>query len=440
MFNIRKRFKVIIILLLVTSGVIFSQEKLSLTIDRAIEIGLENSKTLHSSYMNVKSYEAKEKETDASLLPSLKLKASYKRLSEVDPFIISTPFGEFPISPSILDNYSTQLTLSQQLFTGFRLKSQSEIAELTSSAVKEQYNADKSNLIYNIKNAYWSLFKAQQLKKVVDENVDQFKAHLTDAKNMMSVGMMTNNDVLKIEVQLSDAMFRQSDAENAVQLAKVGLANVLGISLSTDFEIASSTEINVKKYDELNSLVEKAVEIRPEVKAADYMVKAGESNVTIAKSGWYPQLSLEGNFYYSRPNQRIVPAEDKFNDTWDVGINLNMNIWDWMTTAHKTDQAQASLAQSVDALGSIKDGVTLEVTQNFLNMQQGKNKIEISELTVKQALENMRVTDEKFKSGLALSSDLIDAEVALLQAKTNYTNSLVDFELSKARLEKSIGQ
>jgi len=190
----------------------------------------------------------------------------------------------------------------------------------------------------------------------------------------------------------------------------------------------------------LNSLVEKAVEIRPEVKAADYMVKAGESNVTIAKSGWYPQLSLEGNFYYSRPNQRIVPAEDKFNDTWDVGINLNMNIWDWMTTAHKTDQAQASLAQSVDALGSIKDGVTLEVTQNFLNMQQGKNKIEISELTVKQALENMRVTDEKFKSGLALSSDLIDAEVALLQAKTNYTNSLVDFELSKARLEKSIGQ
>ena len=439
MLNVREKLKLILILILATNGVIFSQEKLSLTIDKAIEIGLENSKTLHSSFMNVKSYEAKSKETNAAMLPSLKLRASYKRLSDVDPFIINTPYGNFTVSPTILNNYSTQLTLSQPLFTGFRLKSQSEIAELSTKAAQEQYSAAKSDLVYDIKNAYWSLFKAQQLKKVLDENVDRFKAHLTDAKNMMSVGMMTNNDVLKIEVQLSDAMFNQSEAENAVKLSKVALANVLGISLGTDFEIASTTQLNTQKYDKLNSLVEKAVELRPEVKAADLRVKAGESGVTAAKSGWYPQISLEGNFYYSRPNQRIFPAKDEFNDTWDVGVNLNMNIWDWMTTAHRTDEAQASLAQSIDALGTIKDGVTLEVTQNYLNMQQGKNKIEIADLTIKQAKENMRVTDEKFKSGLALSSDLIDAEVALLQAETNYTNSVVDFELAKARLEKSIG-
>ena len=440
MLNVSEKVKLILLLMLATSGIIFSQEKLSLTIDKAIEIGLENSKTLHSSFMNVKSYEARSKETDAAMLPKLKLRASYKRLSDVDPFEINTPYGNFVVSPTILNNYSTQLTLSQPLFTGLRLKSQSDIAELSTKAAQEQYKAVKSDLIYDIKNAYWSLFKAQQLKKVLDENVDQFKAHLTDAKNMMSVGMMTNNDVLKIEVQLSDAMFKQTEAENAVQLSKVALANVLGISLDTDFVIVSATQLNTKKYDELNNLVEKAVDLRPEVKAADLRVKASESGVTAAKSGWYPQISLEGNFYYSRPNQRIVPAKDEFNDTWDLGVSLNMNIWDWMTTAHKTDQAQASLAQSMDALGSIKDGVTLEVTQNYLNMQQGKDKIEIAGLTVKQAEENLRVTDEKFRSGLELSSDLIDAEVALLQAKTNYTNSVVDFELAKARLEKSIGE
>lgn len=440
MFNFREKIKLSVVIMIAASGVLFGQEKISLSIEKAIEIGLENSKTLHSSFMNVKSYEANSKATNAAMLPSLKLRASYKRLSEVDPFVISTPFGEFPIAPSILNNYSTQLTLSQPLFTGFRLKSQSDIADLSTQAAKEQYSAAKSELVYNIKNAYWSLFKSEKLKKVLDENVDRFKAHLADAKNMMSVGMMTNNDVLKIEVQLSDAMFNQSEMENAVQLSKVALANVLGISLDTDFQITSSTQLNTQKYDELNRLVEKAVEIRPEVKAADLRVQAGESGVTAAKSGWYPQISLEGNFYYSRPNQRIVPAKDEFNDTWDVGVNLNMNLWDWMTTAHRTDEAQASLAQSIDALGTIKDGVTLEVTQNYLNMQQGKNKIEIAGLTVKQAEENMRVTDEKFKSGLALSSDLIDAEVALIQAKTNYTNSVVDFELAKARLEKSIGE
>jgi len=91
-------------------------------------------------------------------------------------------------------------------------------------------------------------------------------------------------------------------------------------------------------------------------------------------------------------------------------------------------------------MGTIKDNITLEVTQNYLNVNQAKQKIQISKQAVEQAEENMRVTSDKFRNGLALSSDAIDAGVALLVAKTNYTNSIVDYELAKARLEKSIGQ
>ena len=417
-----------------------AQEKLSLTVEQAVEIGLQNSKTLHSSLMKVKSAKAKLKEINAGRLPSLKLSASYRKLSPVDPFIIDTPFGTFEAAPVFFDNYSSQLSLFQPIFTGFKLSSSTEIAKQTANTAAEEYNKDKSDLVFNIKNGYWSLFKTAQLKRVMDENVQAVKAHLEDAKSLMKVGMLTKNDVLKLEVQLSDMMFKQIDAENGVKLATVGLSSVLGIPLNTNIEAVSSAELIQNDYDELNKLIDDAVQKRPEIKSADHRIRASQAGVTLAKSSWYPQISVFSNYYYSKPNPRVIPAKNEFRNTWDAGVNLSLNVWDWLTTEHQTEQAEAQLFQSVDAMGIIKDNITLEVTQNFLNVNQSKRKIEISELTIKQAEENMRITSEKFKNGLAISSDAIDAETALSTAKINYTNSIVDYELAKARLDKSIGK
>jgi outer membrane protein TolC len=419
---------------------LFAQEKLSLSIDQAIELGLKNSKMLHSSLMKVKSAESKVKEVSALRLPSLKLSARYTRLSKVDPFIITTPLGSFPIAPGIYDNYATQLSLTQSLFTGFRILGNINLNEELSNATNEEYNKDKSDLLFNIKNSYWNVFKAQQFKKVMDETVEQMKAHLQDAKNLEKAGLLTKNDVLKIEVQYSNILYQQIDAENAVKLSIVALNNTLGIPLETQTEITSTANLSEYQTDELSKLISAAIEKRPEVKAADSRIKASEAGVTLAQSSWYPQVSLYGNYYYSKPNQRILPSRNQFDATWDAGVMLNMNIWDWLTTKHQTDQAEAQLEQAKDGFGMIKDGITLEVTQNYLSVNQAKRKIDIAKLNVEQAEENLRVTSEKFKNGYSTSSELIDAETALISAKTNYTTSVVDFELAKAKLEKSIGK
>lgn len=426
--------------ILLISGTISAQEKLSLTIEQAIEIGLKNSKSLHSSLMRVKASESKLKEVNALRLPSVKLNAGYRKLSEVDPFIITTPFGSFPIAPGIFDNYSAQVSIFQPLFTGFKLVGNITMNEELANASIEEFNRDKNELLFNIRNSYWTVFKAQQFNKVMDETVEQIKAHVQDAKNLEKAGIMTRNDILKLEVQLSNTLYQQIESENAVKLSMVALNNTLGIFLNTEIEIASSANLSSNQTHELAALVTEAVENRPEIKAANSRIKASEAGVTLAQSSWYPQISLYGNYYYSKPNQRILPTQNRFDGTWDAGISLNMNIWDWLTTKHQTDQAEAQLAQAVDGLGMIKDGITLEVTQNFLSVNQAKRKIEIAKLNVEQAEENLRVTSQKFKNGLSTSSELIDAETALISAKTNYTASVVDFELAKARLEKSIGK
>ena len=193
---LKKQITFVVMLLFTAVSFITAQEKLTLTVEQAIETGIQNSKMLHSSLMRVKSAEAKVKEANALRLPSLKMNARYTRLSEVDPFIISTPFGSFPIAPGIFDSWGAQVSLLQPLFTGFRLAGNIEVNEKLSDATNEEYNKDKIELKFNIKNAYWSLFKATQFKKVLDETVDQVKAHLNDAKNLEKAGMMTKNDIL----------------------------------------------------------------------------------------------------------------------------------------------------------------------------------------------------------------------------------------------------
>ncbi len=418
----------------------FGQETRRLSLEESIQIGLKNSELIHSSQMKVNYAEAKWSEVNTYRLPSLKLNAAYTRLSEIEPFILNTPFGNFDIQPSIVNNYNIKLSLQQPIFTGFKLSSGSNIAEYNYEAQKQEYTKDEKQLIYDIKNAYWSLFKVTKVKSVVDENIDLIKAHLSDVKNFFENGISTKNDVLKVQVQLAEAQLRQIDADNGVKLARSNLNNVIGLPLATDTEVQSDVVLDENNAQDLDQLIQEAIENRPELKAMDFRLKAGESGVTMAESGWYPQIYLAGDYIYARPNQRIFPAEDKFNGTWDVSVGLSWDIWNWLATSDQTQQAEAQLEQVKDGYKSLKDGISLEVTQNYLNLLKAKEKVMASDQSVHQAEENYRVTNETFKNGLALNSDLLDAEFALLQAKTNYIQSLADYELAKAGLEKSIGK
>jgi len=417
-----------------------AQGKLSLNVSQAVELALGNSKVLHSSLMKVKNSEAKVKEAMAFRLPSVKLNARYTRLSEVDPFVISTPFGSFPIAPGIYNNYAIQLTLSQPIFTGFRLSGNVNLNEKLNEATNEDYNKDKSELIFNVKNSYFNTYKSILYKKVLDEMVIQIGSHLQDVKNLEKVGMMAKNDVLKIEIQYSNVLFQQVDAENLVNLSRISLNNVLGIDLSTLLELTEEIKMTDVQSLKMDDLIYEAMSNRSELKSAEARIDAGKAGVILAQSNWYPQINAYGNYYYSRPNQRIMPSKDQFDATWDAGVVLSMNIWDWLSTKHQTDQAEALLAQAKDGLNLIKDGISLEVTSNYFNINQAEKKIKIAKLSVEQAEENNRVTSDKFKMGMATSSEIIDSETALITAKTNYTNAIIDYELAKAKLEKSISK
>jgi outer membrane protein TolC len=417
-----------------------AQEKRQLTLDESLKIGLENSKTLHSSKLKIVSAEAQLSSANAAGLPSLTLGANYTRLSSVDPYIITIQgFGSFTVSPAILDNYTAKLSLQQPLFTGFKISSNSDMAKNNSLAAKQDYSKDEQEVIYNVKNAYWNLFLAGKLKEAIDENVQQMKAHLEDIQNFFKQGLATKNEVLKVEVQLSEAQLSQIDARNSVKIATVNFDNVINIPLSTEIEIQKEVLVENENIEEIDQLIDKAMKNRPDLKSLQFRLEASKNGITAAQSGWYPQVVLSGEYDYEKPNSRVLPTENKFNGTWAVSVGLNYSLWDWGITKSQTTQAESQYEQTKDSFNTLKDAVTLDVTQTYYNLVKAKEKVLVTQQTVSQAEENYRVTDDKFRQGLTLNSELLDAEVALVQAKTNNAQSIADYELAKAQIERSTG-
>ena len=412
------------------------------TLEQSIETGLKNSKELKISQAKVIGSDAKITEVSSQMLPRLSLAASYTRFSSVPAFEIQTPIFPQPIKiqDAILNNYSVKLSLQQPLFTGFRLSSLKSAADYNYQAEELQYDSDVNKFALTIQIAFWNFYKDKEHLKLANENLQLIQKHLDETKEFFNNELVTKNDVLKMEVQSSNAELNLVDAKNNLDLARINFNKTIGIDLnsSSDIEIP---DISSDKNDyDPDQLLEEAKQKRNELKSAEYRLKASTEGVTAATSNWFPNVYLFGDVYYNRPNQRYQPLEDKFNDSWDAGVSLSWDLWNWGYNSSQTTQAEQLKVQTESNLELLNDAVEVEVYRTYLNYSKAYDRITISKKAVEQADENYRTTKEKYEAQIATSTDLIDAEVSLLQAKTNLTNALADFQVTKIQLEKAVGR
>ncbi|OGD22083.1 MAG: hypothetical protein A2W03_05510 [Candidatus Aminicenantes bacterium RBG_16_63_16] len=446
----RKYEPLAVALILLGLPVWVSAQKKPLALEAAVAAGIEASPALHASLMRAESASAKAREIAAGRLPSFKLGGGYTRLSEIPPFAVSLPLFPNPIvvSQNYFNSFSLRLGVQQPLFTGFRLQAGEESARLLEQSAGQDLEKDRAEFVFHVKSAYWGLARAREFEKVIDENILQVGEHLKDVRAFFDQGLLTKNDVLRAELELSNAELMKIDARNAAEIALTTLNSLIGWPLDTDVELTSSPGDSPQPGTEAaggqvragdRPQVEEALGRRPELKSAELRIRASEQGVKAARAGYYPQVFLAGNYYYLRPNPRLLPALDKFRGTWDVGISVSFDIWNWGQTRSQAEQARAQLAQARDARELLEDRAILEITQSRLNLARALDKIKLAGLTVTQAEENLRVTRERFKQGVALSVDVLDADVALLRAQVNRTQAAIDLELARASLDKAMG-
>jgi outer membrane protein len=429
------------LLLLLAPFLAQAQGSRKLKLDEAMKLGLEQSRSLKLSQSKMALMDAKFVELKDMALPSVQLSASYYRLSDVPAFTFQMSPHSEPITlfPVILNNYSTRASVSEPVFTGFRLKNGILSQQYLLEASKLDFEKDKSDITNNIVNAYYNLYKVQISKKLIQESLKDADERLKVVKNLEQQGLAIHNDVLRVELQRSNIELSEVDANNNLEVANYNFGVLTGLPDGTIVEIDSVDLFRAKDFKSFPDYLKTSLDKRSDLKAADMRRKAAETNMKVARGNFFPNLSVGANYYYSDPNPRYVPPVDAFHSTWDVGLSLNWNLTSLYTTHHQESEAKTVILQNTIAGDQITDAIRMEVNQDFVNYEQSLKKIDIAQRSVSQAEENYRTMLSKYNNSTALLSELLDADVLKLQAKLNLTFAKADAEIAFSHLLKSTG-
>ena len=186
--------------------------------------------------------------------------------------------------------------------------------------------------------------------------------------------------------------------------------------------------------------IDQALASRSDLAALEARIRASQASVSASYGGYFPQLFFSANYYYGKPNQRYFPPLDQWKDSWDFGVQLQLDVWNWGATAAQTEQAEATLRANQEMLAQMQQTVSLDVQRSTLSAKRVRDKVAVARLGLNQAEENARMSADKYHAGLATSSELLDANLALVQAKTSLSGALAEQEVADARLARSLGK
>lgn len=412
-----------------------------ITLSEAIKQGLSQSANLKLDDAKLSAAEARYGITRNYGLPSVKAIGNYTRLSDIEPFRIQVSPNSEPVTlfPVILNNYSTRLSVSENVFSGFRLKYGLQSSQFLLDAARLDKEKDKADVVLNIVSAYYNLYKAMRTQKVIQQSLIQANERVKLLQNMENAGTATHNDVLRTQLQQSNLELTEADINSNMDMALYNFKLMLGIADSVNITIDTNTISGMHSTQELKNYMQAALSSRADLKAINLREKAAESNVNVVKGNYYPQVSVGANYYYSNPNSRYLPPEAEFHGTWDVGINLVWDLSALYTNKKQVAESQANVDIAASQQALISDAVKMEVNQGYLTYTNALEKVSVAQKAVTQADENYRVTLSRFNNSVALLTDLLDAEVLQLQARMNEASMQADAEVAYHKLLKAIG-
>jgi outer membrane protein TolC len=436
-----KRFFYYSLLLMLAAPAAALAQGKPLTLGEAIKLGLENSSALKADDARLASAEARYGITRSLALPSVKAIAGYTKLSDIDPFMIQVSPNSEPVTlfPVITNNYMTRLSVNQNVFTGFRLKYGLQSSMYVMEALKLDKEKDKADVVINIVNAYYNLYKAMRSQRVIHESLLQSGERVKMLQSMENAGTATHNDVLRTELLQSNIELTEADVNSNVEIASFNFKLMLGLPDSASVTIDTSLAAGSHNTQQLKDYMSAALNGRPELKAIDLREKAAETNVDLVKGNYYPQVSVGANYYYSNPNPRYIPPREEFKGTWDLGINLVWDISSLYTNKKQIAEQKANVEVISAQEVAISDAVKMEVNQAYLSYTNSLEKVQVAHKAAAQADENYRVTLSRFNNNIALLTDLLDADVLQLQAHMSEASTQADAEVAYHKLLKAIG-
>ena len=373
--------------------------------------------------------------------PSATASAGYTRTNHVDEFGVPQPNGALRvIYPDIPDNFRTRLELVWPVYTGGRADALERAAQAEATASGSDLAAMRLDLRLEVARAYWALVTAEETVRVLDATVTWADRSLADVRTRVDAGFLPPNDVSRSEAQRARQALLLIEAKGRVQLVTVDLSRLMGLTEPVPIEPVDRLESPVPTSGDTSALVTEALGQRPELTALSLRAESVDARLSAIAATRKPTVAFASGYDVANPNPRIFPRQDAWQDSFDISLNVSWNVWDSGRAAAERTEAQWSATALRERKAEAEAQIRGDVQKQLVELASSRAALVPAGLAVTAAEETRRVVDDRYEAGVATTLDVLDAQLAVLQAALDRTRVLADIRLSEARLARILGR
>ncbi len=425
-----------------------AQSATGLTLEDAVRIGLEKSRTLEIARLDRDMAGQKIRESWSAVLPQISTGFNYTR--SLKPSVLFFPLDALkggsssafsPIEISADNTANATLNVSQPLFNG------SAIAGIRAAGIvrrmsEEAYRNAESATVADIKMAYFDALISRDQLKLIEQSVARWEQSRKDTRSMFRQGVVADIDTLKAFLSVENLRPDLIQAENRVGITMTRLKNVMGLSPDSSVVLSGKLELAKGAYpSEIAEAYREALEMRPDFRQLDLQVQAQGEKVSAARAEHLPVVSAFGQLESQTAfNDGVKPSASRWPVSSSVGLQVSLPIFTGFRTSSKVEQAKIEQLQTRTRLEDLRANIRAEIEVRMANFTESQKRIEVQTKTISVAERSYRISQLRFKEGIGSRLELTDAELQLNKAKTNYLQAVYDYLVSSVNLDRALGR
>ena len=411
-------------------------DSLSLSVEQLFEQGIAQSLRIGADQLKEEMAALRTRTARTLRLPDIEvgLKGGYVGQPVVFEHGISDPTR--PDAPDWSQNYAIDFT--QPLYRGGKIKYAIRQADLQRNIAALQTATDQADLKLELLRQYLDLFSLYKQHQVLARNIAESERRLKDIRQMKREGLITNNDVLRSEMQLTDNNLSLLQTENNIRLVSQQLDILLGLDegllLRPDTTLLDKVFV-LESYDDY---VLQAYDAAPAMRLLQQQTELARNNIRLTRADNLPNLSLYASNTLARPVSRTLA--DMYNNNWNVGLSLSYSLSSLYQNRHKLREARRNVALQRNAEEQQKQDLRIGIHTAYLKHNEALQRVEALKLSVRQAEENYRIMRNRYLSQLAILTDLLDADNLRLNAELQLTTARTQVIYTYYQLQRAAGR
>lgn len=333
--------------------------------------------------------------------------------------------------------WSGAVVVTQPIYMGGGIKALNEMTRIGEQMAYDASEYSHQNTLFNIDNTYWTVVSVKHKLKLAQSYLELVKKLNADVHKMISTGVATRANGLKVDVAQNTAEMQVTQAEDGVTLAKMLLCQLCGIPINENITLVDEDAENLATKGGAEVAESDSVD-RPELRMLRSAVEMSEQTTKLVQAEYLPHIALTGGYMISNPNV-LNGFEKKFGGVWNIGVALQVPVWNWFEGKYKIRASKAATAIADLTLSDMSEKVDLQVQQNRFRLKEAKKKLQMAEKNLESAEENLRCANVGFKEGVMTATEVMEAQTAWQQAQSQKIDAEVDVVQSRVALRKSLG-